>query len=77
MMFWNHLDYKLLATSIGLVKVLLYTLKINHKDIVSKKMAPPIVNKAVVNAAHLQLFFKMRTPAAILSPLKSLPSEKH
>ena len=38
----------------------LCTLKINHKHFVSMEMVPPIVNKAVVNALHLQLFSKMR-----------------
>ena len=43
----------------GIICVL-STLKINHKHFVSMEMAPPIVNKAVINALRLQLFSKMR-----------------
>ena len=43
----------------GIICVLC-TLKINYKHFVSLEMAPPIVNKAVINAVRLQLFSKMR-----------------
>jgi len=37
----------------------LCTLKINYKHFVSVEIAPTIVNKAVIHALRLQLFFKM------------------
>ena len=42
------------------ITCVLCTLKINHKHFVSMETAPPIVNKAVINALQLQLFSKMR-----------------
>ena len=62
----------------GIICVLC-TLKINHKHFVSIEMALPIVNKAVINALHLQLFSKMRKVntrqiAAILTTFESLMS---
>ena len=62
----------------GIICVLC-TLKINHKHFVSVEIALPIVNKAVINALHLQLFSKMRKVnttqiAAILTTFESLMS---